>query len=87
VDCLSGLDSAFVVGSSRPHRDYPSYLQVTETHFRTAQETTRSAADSGGTAQIEEETMLEIPEEFNISRDSEGYQVGGTRLELVTSTV
>jgi hypothetical protein len=31
--------------------------------------------------------MLEIPEEFNISRDLEEYQVGGTRLELVTSTV
>jgi integrase len=68
-----------------------SYLQVTEAHFKSAQETTRqttrSAADSGGTARTGEETMLEIPEEFNISRDLEEYQVGGTRLELVTSTV
>jgi integrase len=68
-----------------------SYLQVTEAHFKNAQkttrQTTRSAAESGGTARTGEETTCENPDEFAIPRDSEGYQVGGTRLELVTSTV
>lgn len=61
-----------------------SYLQITDAHFRSAQETTRSAAESGGTARTGEETTCENPDEFAIPRDSEGYegyQVGGTRLE------
>lgn len=68
-----------------------SYLQVTDAHYKSAKEltrqTTRSAAESRGTARTGEETTCKNPEEFEIPRGSEGYQVGGTRLELVTSTV
>jgi hypothetical protein len=68
-----------------------SYLQVTEAHFKIAQkatrQTTRSAAESEGTTWTGDETTYEKPDEFAIPRDSVEYQVGGTRLELVTSTV
>ena len=68
-----------------------TYLQVTDDHFKSAQkatrQTTRSAAESEGTTRTGEETTYEKLKEFAIPRDSVGYQVGGTRLELVTSTV
>lgn len=78
------------IGNS-PRVAAESYLQVTEAHFKNAQKTTRqmtrSAAELKGIERTGEDTKCENPGEFESPRDSVGYQVGGTRLELVTSTV
>ena len=78
------------IGNS-PRVAAEAYLQVTEAHFKTVQkttrQTTRSTAEPKGIERKQEDDKCENPGEYEILRNSVGYPVGGTRLELVTSTV
>ncbi len=67
------------------------YLQVTEADFEGArkpcEKATQSAAATGGTEWTAKETDPQNPLEREKPLEMEAYQMGGTRLELVTSTV
>ena len=67
------------------------YLQVTDAHFEaalaTTRQTTQSAAEPAGIEKTGAETTRANPEKPPVLGHLEEVEVGGTRLELVTSTV